>query len=493
MGRLFYFLKDYVLSSLMPLKPGYVFLVLLPLLSISCDKPSFNEDAFRTSTAEIDLDSIKKRGYINVIIDNNSLSYFIYKGEPMGYDYELLKLFAASIHVDLKLKISRGIGKSINKLNRGDADIMAFPLTITKERRKYIAFTRPHYNSYQVLVQRKPRNWRRLTQDQITDSLIRNPVDLIGKEIHLLRHSSFVPRLENLSEEIGGDIIIKEDTVDAETESYIKRVSSGEIDYTVADHTIAAVNAAYYPNIDVKTILSLPQQIAWGTRKNSPALLEALNTWLDLLKREPTFMVIYNRYYKSPRTYRMRMNSDYSSMGGNRLSRYDEWIKEGAKSLGWDWRLLAALIYQESRFEVDDESWAGAQGLMQLMPQTAKRFGATDANDPHQSILAGCKYLKYLDRYWTKKIENPTERIKFVLASYNAGLGHVLDAYRLAAKQEADSLHWENHVADFLLKKSDFRQDEVVTAGFCKCEEPVNYVREVLVRYEQYKSHIPVE
>jgi membrane-bound lytic murein transglycosylase F len=127
------------------------------------------------------------------------------------------------------------------------------------------------------------------------------------------------------------------------------------------------------------------------------------------------------------------------------------------------------------------------------MPQTAKRFGATDPMDPLQSIKAGTKYLKYLDSYWSKKIEDKDERTKFVLASYNAGLGHVLDAYRLAAKNKVDSLSWNNGVANMLLMKSDFMDDPVVKSGYCKCEEPVNYVSEVLGRYEQYRSHIQSE
>src|SRR6185436_20668935 len=139
----------------------------------------------------------------------------------------------------------------------------------TKERKQYIKFTQPLFNSYQVLVQRKPDNWRGITRDQIDRKLIRNAADLIGKEVHVMKSSSFAVRMKHLSEEIGGDIIIKEDSAGAESESLIKRVVNGEIDYTVADHPIAVVNAAYYPNIDVGTILSLPQQIAWAVRTNS--------------------------------------------------------------------------------------------------------------------------------------------------------------------------------------------------------------------------------
>src|SRR5690606_17675173 len=115
----------------------------------SCQQVPLQAPDFAPATVKIDLDSIRKRGYINVLVDNNSLSYFIYRGHPMGYDYELLQLFAKHLNVGLKLNVTSGIGKAIRKLNEGEGDIMAFPLTITKERKQYISFTRPHFNSYQ--------------------------------------------------------------------------------------------------------------------------------------------------------------------------------------------------------------------------------------------------------------------------------------------------------------------------------------------------------
>ena len=471
----------------------WVWIAFCPIFS--CQQPALNENIPPPPAAEIDLDSIQKRGYINALVDNNSISYFIYKGQPMGYDYELLRLFAEHLDVRLKVNVTTGIGKAIEKLNRGEGDIMAFPLTITKQRKQQVAFTKPHFNSFQVLVQRKPANWRRLTADQIEAGLIRNPVDLIDKEVHVLSNSSFIGRLENLSEEIGGDIIIRVDTTNVQSEELIKMVANGQIDLTVADHSTAAVNAAYYPNLDVGTILSLPQQIAWGVRPNTPKLLEAFNNWLEQIKKEPTFMVIYNRYYKSPRTSRIRMNSDYSSLGGNKLSPYDDLIKANAEVLNWDWRLLAAVIYQESRFGLDDESWAGARGLMQLMPETAERFGAVDVDDPAENLRAGVKYLQYLDSYWMKTIDNPDERTKFVLASYNAGLGHIMDARELAVKYGKDANVWDFNVEEMLLKKSQpqYFQDPVVRIGYCRCLETVNYVHQVLNRYDQYRAHISVD
>jgi membrane-bound lytic murein transglycosylase F len=441
---------------------------------------------------QIDLDAIKKRGYINALVDNNSISYFIYKGEPMGYEYELLSLLAKHLNVALKIKVITGVEGAIDQLNKGEGDILAFPLTITKDRTKYVSFSRPHFNSFQVLVQRKPENWRRMGIDDINDALIKNPVDLVGKQVHVLAGTSFELRLKNLSEEIGGDILVTRDTSAAESESLIRKVALGEIDYTVADHMIAKVNSSYYPNIDVNTVLSVLQQVAWGTRKNSPKLLEAMNSWLAGIKKEPTFMVIYNRYFKSPRTSLIRMRSDYSSIGGNKLSPFDTLIRTEADKLGWDWRLLASLIYQESHFMPKGESWAGARGLMQLMPGTAERFGATDLDDPIQSIKAGAGYLKYLDNYWSKKVTDKKERLKFVLASYNVGLSHVIDARKLAEKHGKNPAVWQDNVEYFLARKSfpEFYRDPVVMAGFCKCEEPVNYVRDILERYEEYKIHI---
>ncbi len=287
--------------------------------------------------------------------------------------------------------------------------------------------------------------------------------------------------------------MVREDSAGAETENLIRAVALGEIDYTVTDHLIARVNSTYYPNLDVETVLSLPQQISWAVRKNSPDLASTINEWFLKIKKEPTFMVIFNRYFNSPRTSLLRHSSDYSSLGGSKISPYDNLIKAEAEKLGWDWRLLAAVVYQESKFDPQGESWAGARGLMQLMPETANRFGVSDPNDPRQSLRGGVRFLKHLNDYWERDILEEDERLKFILASYNAGLTHIIDARKLAIKYGEDATSW-NVVEKYLLKKSDpdYYRDPIVMAGYCKCEEPVNYVREILNRYEEYKMHITV-
>ncbi len=439
----------------------------------------------------LDLDQIKTRGKLVAIIDNSSTSYFLYKGQPLGFEYELLVMLAKYLDLELECKINTDIIESFRMLNAGEGDLVAHNLTVLNERKKVLSFTEPHYNVKQVLVQRKPENWRDLKIHEIEERLIRNPIDLTGKEIVVKKNSAFQNRLKNLSEEIGGNIIITEEEEDVATETLIRLVAEGKINYTIADDDVASVISTYYDNLDIGTEISLPQQIAWGVRKNAPELLNEINKWLAQIKRRPAFNVVYNKYFKSPKTLRAKVQSDYSSLTGGKISLYDEFIKEKADELGWDWRLLAAQIYRESKFDPDAVSWMGAIGLMQLLPETGQMFGIENLNDPYQNIVAGTSYLKWLDNIWLEKIPDPEERVKFVLASYNVGQGHILDAYRLTEKYGSNANSWDE-VKSFLLKKcnKEYFDDPVVETGYCRGDEPVTYVDIILNRYQQYMQLI---
>jgi len=465
-----------------PLSACKASVLALLILLISCEKPA--EQTFTTSPqVEIDVEEIKARGYLNALVDNNSVSYFIFRGEPMGYEYELLQKFASSLGVELRIKIISGVEEAIDLLNKGEGDVIAFPLTITDDRLNYVKFSQPLFTTNQVLVQRK---------DSTGAGLIRLHADLIGKEIYVMKNSSFKDRLQRLSEEVGGKIVIVEDSAGAETESLIRQVALGEIELTVTDQTLAMVNALTYPNLDINTVISLPQDIAWATRTNSPDLNGSINTWLADIKKRGIFKQIYDRYFDSPKSTVARMTSDYSSLKGGMLSRYDSMIRLEAAALGWDWRLVAAVIYQESGFNNNSKSWAGAVGLMQLMPAAMQQFKVKNGYDPVQNIRAGIRVLQYHDKLWAKTVTDPNERLKFVLASYNVGLSHVIDARNLAAKYGKDPTKWDDNVELYLsLKtKSKYYKDPVVSAGYCRCQGPVNYVKEVLGRFEAYKAHI---
>ncbi|MFO7827582.1 MAG: transporter substrate-binding domain-containing protein [Bacteroidales bacterium] len=440
------------------------------------------------------LERIQKRGKIIAVTDFNSTNYFIYRGEPMGYQYELLKLLADHLDVDLEVAVENDVDKNFEMLFEKECDIIAINLTKTKERSKIIDFTYPHSQTRQVLVQRKPANWRNLTKDELDSKLIRNQLDLADKIVYVQKGTSYAQRIKNLSDEIGDSIIIIE-KADLEVEQLIELVASGEIDYTVADENIAMVNQTYYPVLDIETAISFPQSIAWGVRQEDDSLRIAIDHWLKEFKKTLDYALIYNKYFKSPRSAKI-VESEYYTITSGKVSEYDEYIKEYSKIIDWDWRLIASLIYQESRFKSNVKSWAGAYGLMQLMPSTANRFGVSKSSPPEKNIKAGIQFIKWLDkRFENRGITDDEEKTKFILASYNVGLGHILDARRLADKYGKNPDVWENHVDEFILKKSNpkYYRDPVVKYGYCRGSETYHYVYQILDRYEHYKNILPEE
>lgn len=441
--------------------------------------------------AQIDISEIKEKGKLTALTTYSSTSYFIYRGQPMGYEYELLERLADYLEVDLELVVADDLDSMFFQLNNGEVDIIAHGLTITNERKKWVDFTEPHITTRQVLVQRMPKNWRQMSRMQMEDSLVRNPSQLIGKNVYVRNNTSYHKRLVNLSDEIGGSIKIQEVPGYLTTEELIKKVAYGEYDYTVADQNIANINKTYYPQLDISTPVSFPTRIAWAIRKSSPELLKAVNSWIKEMKKKPDYYVIYNKYFKNQKGFQKRIKSEFYSLTGGKISQFDELIQSYAGDLHWDWRLLASQIYQESRFRPNAQSWAGARGLMQVMPATARQFGVAGLYDPTNSMKAGTAYLEYLQKYW-RSIPDSTERIKFVLASYNAGPGHVEDARRLADKYGKNPYLWDKNVAEYLLLKSKplYYNDPVVYYGYCRGSEPYNYVKEIMNRYEHYRRFI---
>jgi len=434
-----------------------------------------------------DLPEIVAKGKLVAVTDYNSSSYFIYKGTPMGYQYELLHQLASHLNLELEIVVENDLNSAFKRLQNNECDILAINLNVTKERHKVIAFTEPIGQTRQVLVQRKPENWEVMADYTIDNLLLRNQLDLAGKTIHVMKNSAFLQRLRNLSDEIGDTINIVEDDV-FEVEKLILKVANGEIDYTVADENVALLNQTYYPNIDSKTAISFPQNQAWAVNKNSPILLEKVNKWILDMKDSDLHAVIYNKYYKDIKA-RSRTLSPYLSVNGGKISEYDTYIHKYSAQINWDWRLLASVIYQESRFNPKMKSWAGASGLMQLMPQTANRFGASEGSSPESNIRAGVKFIDWIDKQLIDSIPDPNQRVKFVLAAYNIGLGHVQDAQRLAVAYGKNPNIWEGQVDTFLINKSDpnYFNHELVKYGYCRGEDACEYVDDILKRYQIYQ------
>ncbi|MBW6480275.1 MAG: transporter substrate-binding domain-containing protein [Bacteroidales bacterium] len=458
-------------------------IIILLILTIAACKSDKKTD---------DFPSIIEKGTLKAITSYSPVSYFIYRGQPMGYEYELLQMLGEHLGLKVDIIIAHDLEEMINMLERGEGDLIAYGLTITTDRREKLAFTDPLNVTHQVLVQKKPENWRQMKLHEIETQLVRNPFELAGKTVHVRRGSAYVSRLQNLSLEIGGEIEIIEAPANTTTEDLINLVANDSIQLTVADENIAQIQSAYYQDIDVSTPVSLPQQTAWAVRPSSKMLLDTINSWLREAQNHADYYVIYNKYYKNRQAFRSRYASEYNPVTGGAISPYDDFIKEGAEKLGWDWRMLAALIYRESQFNPNARSWAGASGLMQLMPPTAREFGASNPNNPEQNIRAGVEFLLWLDNYWQNEIENPEERLKFIIASYNVGHGHVQDARKLAENFGADPDIWHDHVERYMLKKSnpDYYNLDFVSFGYASGLEPVTYVQTIYELFEHYRKFI---
>ena len=463
----------------------YFYLIIF-VFSYACNN-TVNNNISNKKIKVRDYSQIKKTKKLRVVTNLNSTDYFIYRGQPMGFQLELMQIFAKEINVDLEIIAQNDLSRCFNMLQTDSCDIIAIGLTITNDRSEKVNFAEPYGVTNQVLVQRKPDNWLELSHKELEKKLIRNQLDLAKKVIYVQQNSAFVTRLKSLSQEIGDTIYIIQKNI--ETEELIKQVANKQINYTVCDEYVGLVNKTYYPQIDVATKISFPQKLAWALNKQSDTLLDILNKWLINFKKTRKFKAIYNKYFKNPKSASI-FNSDFYLQETGQISPYDNYFKKYSTKLHWDWKLIASIAYQESHFNNNAKSWAGAFGIMQLMPITANRFNVDTNSSPVENILAGIKYLKYLDNQLAKEISDTTERKKFVIAAYNSGLGHVLDARRLAEKYGKNPNIWNNNVDYYMAKKSNSKYylDPVVKYGYCRGSETVNYVSEIFSRYEHYKN-----
>lgn len=462
-------------------------IVLLVLVVMLTDCGDYNTNLKTTSNkanlSKDDLSQIKKRGKLVAVTSYNSVNYFIYKGLPMGYQFEMLKLLAEELKVSLEIVVNNDNEDTFKKLNSGEYDIIANNLTITDERLKQINFTDPLTQTKQTLIQRVIND-----NSSLHDSYIKDFSELSGKTVYVQQGTVFIKTLQELSKTLTNPITVIE--LSEEQEVIIKLIAKGEINYTVCDENISQVNKTYFSNIDSEISLSENQPTAWGIRKTSPELQKAINNWMKDLSKKGTSKILYAKYFNNTRSKTI-VQSAYYTLSSGKISVFDDIIKLNSTKIDWDWRLIASMIYQESRFDPTAESWVGAYGLMQMMPNTGKRYGVDSTATSEQQITAGIKHLIWLEKQITKLgITDKDQKIKFILAAYNVGLGHILDARRLANKYGKDKNIWDNNVDYFLLNKSkpQYYNDPLVRHGYARGSEPYNYVKEIYDRFEHYKN-----
>ncbi len=419
---------------------------------------------------ETALERILRTGKITVLTRNNANCYYFYRDQPMGFEYDLASAFAEYLGVRLELKIAEKWEGMIPDIQTGEADMVAAALTITAKRLQQVAFSDGYLATRQQVI----------TNRYHPD--IRTPADLAGHTVHVRRGTSYQERLEEL--QASGIAVEIKLLVDVPTEELIRQVAAGDINITVADEHIALLNRRYYPRSRIASAVSQQQPIGWAIHQQAPKLRRRINQFFKDIKANGVYADIYDRYffdlemfdYVDVRAYHRRLRT--------RLPAYQPIIEQAANLNRFDWRLIAAQVYQESHFDPAARSHAGAYGLMQLTIQTARSLGVTDILDPAQNIQAGVLHLRMLYDHFNKVPES--DRLHMALAAYNVGQGHLWDARELARRFDLDPDRWVSLEKTLpLLRYRKYYKDS--RYGYCRGTEPIHYIRQINFYYDILK------
>lgn len=421
-----------------------------------------------------DLDAIKKRKVLRVLLRNNASSYFLYKGELMGFEYEMAQAFAKAHDLRLEVIVPPTHRELLSWLIEGRADLAIGFLAPTEKRKALgITFSDPYNFEAQKVVVYK-------------DDPLSGLEGINGRSFEVRQSSSYWETLSRLKDQ-GYDFNLKAAPEDMETEQLIKRIASKEISTTLADAHILDIELL--KAVPVKAAFNITGEIpqAVAMRPQNTQLIDAINAFIKKSVKTEFYNVLYNKYFKSRKSVKKLARGRIQNISENQLSPWDDVTKKLAEQYGFDWRLITAQMYQESKFNPKAKSFAGAKGLMQLMPRTARSVGVKDIRKPEKNIEAGIKYLDWLRDRFDDDIPL-SEKTWFILASYNAGHGHVADAQRLAKQKGWDPQRWFNHTEKAMLLLSKGTYYKKARYGYVDGEEPVNYVRNIRDRFEAYSN-----
>lgn len=411
-----------------------------------------------------DLAVIRKRGTLRVLTRNNAVTFYLHRGERHGFDYELSKLLARALGVRLEVVVAPSYDALIPMLLEGRGDLIAASLTVTPERARTVAFSTPYLSVKEVLVSRADAG---------------TVTSLEGKRVHVRASSSYAATLRALD----AGVRLEAADEDLEVEDLIADVGSGAIDFTVADSHFLDAELLVRRDVRAGLTLSPERSIAFAVRPDNPALLAAVNAFVKKTYRGLEYNVIKKRCFENRRLAVIARTEDSFKTG--RLSAYDALIRRYSTQYGFDWRLMSAQAWRESRFDAKATSWVGAQGLFQVMPATGKEMGFTRLYEPEVGTHAGIKYMATLLKRYAPALPLD-ERVRFSLAAYNAGFGRVEDARRLAVELDLDPDVWRDNVERAMALLAQPRYARRVRGGFCRCQEPVDYVNTIENKYQSF-------
>lgn len=418
----------------------------------------------------VTLHKILKNGEITVITKNNAHGYYLFQDEPMGFEYELAKEYADYLGVRLKIEVADNWEVMVRGINQGSGALIAAGISITPSREEEISFS-DGYMAIQPHIITHRNNPK-----------INHLRDLTDKTIDIVSGSAYHKQLEKLREE-GANFFIQPHE-DLSAEELIQKVSDREIGVTVVDSHIAILNRRNYPWAVMKGKIGTEQQLGWAVYPKAYQLRDSINAFLQAIKANGRYDEIYNKYYGDTEDFDYIDLAAFHRRMKTRLSRYSPFIKAAARKHDFDWRLIVAQIYQESHLNPWAKSRAGARGLMQLLPSTARSLGVKDIYNPVENINAGVEHLQYL--YELYDGVTGEDRLLISLAAYNIGQGHIGDARRLAVKMKLDPDQWASLTKTLpLLRYKKYYKNSKY--GYCLGTEPIKYTKQIMIYYDLLK------
>nr|WP_320194238.1 membrane-bound lytic murein transglycosylase MltF [uncultured Desulfobacter sp.] len=420
------------------------------------------------------LKQIQKRGTIRMITTNTATSYYMYRDSPMGFEYDLAKAFADHLGVALDVIVPEW-NTMFDVLNSGQGDFIAAGITITESRERIALFSDPYMPVQQKFIHHKLKFG------------IKNLEQLAGKTIYVRKGTSYQERLEELKAS-GIDLKILP-LKDVATEEFIRLVSEKKIKYTIADSNIALLNRRYYPDIIIGLPIQEEEYLGWAVKKTNRGLRDQINAFLEMAEETGIFAKLYEKYYGNVEIFDYFDLKKFHERIKTRLPEYKTMIKKESEKYGFDWRLIAAMIYQESHFNAKAKSRTGVRGLMQVTQETARLMGIKNRLDPKQSVKAGVKFFNMMHKRFND-IPDPRQKTRFALAAYNVGYGHVRDAQAIARQQGLDINKWTSLKKTLpLLSKRKYY--EKTRHGYARGQEPVHYVERIFTYYDilRQKKH----
>lgn len=456
----------------------FIFFLYIIILSII----PFKDDSNINKNYKLDLPELIDRGYINAIVEHNSMSFFVHYGKIMGLQHDLLNLVSKQWNIKINQIVVNNLSEAFPLVAFDTIDILTSEITILPNRYPCLDFSIPIYNTKMVLVLYDSLH----SSSKINDFSKINIEKLQNQSIAVPSKSIFISFLNKLSDSLNLKLSIIE--LENDPESILDSVMNKKYYATVMDEKLLIVNTPLLHNTSSYYLPFPPYDVGWAFSCHQPILKDSLNKLLLNLKKTGILNSLLNKYQR-PIYIINSQESVAHSKRTKKLTKYDKILKKYGELYDIDWRLVAALIYNESKFNIDAVSHRGAFGIIQIMPETAEKYGITPESSIDEQIKVAYKILNNYKNTLTKYFNSDKDLYKAMVASYNLGLGHILDGISLAYKYDKQIYNWEQ-VAQWIMNKSQkkYYSDPVVKNGYCNGRLTVYFTNLVYTTYENYKQ-----